>query len=169
MTVDMHKLERHHILKHYWGGPAMALGEDAAAVGEIENIDIEDGSVCLKEGNESHWYDSHLVTASLSNFHSLTREHARCIAGHLIFKGEKIKEEDIVQISDVNGNEWKPGTRTPWKAGVFIYLIDHRSIWITSSWSVIGMTGFGCTPDNIGKIIFLCCQLGYDVGNDFND
>jgi hypothetical protein len=42
-------------LKHYIGAPAFVLSSDSKS-GQIESIDMEDGSVLLKSGDQSNWY-----------------------------------------------------------------------------------------------------------------
>lgn len=165
MTVKMDKLERHHYLKHYLGGPAFIADENKVATGQIEQVDLEDGSVLIKSGTESHWYDGKIVSPSLKHFRNLTTEDIHCIVDHLMFGGKRLSESEIVTITCGHHNAWEPNGC--WEYGVFIHLLNDRIIWITRNWAVNGLKNLG-TPDNIGQIIFLLCEMGFDVTGVFN-
>ena len=167
MEIRMDQLERVHFLKHYLGGPALVSDENNISTGQIEQVELEDSSVLIKAGNESHWYDSKIVSPSLKKFKSLSREDIICIVDHLIFNGRKISESEILKIMCVHGTEWPDNGPTCWQHGAFVQLLNNDTMWITKNWSIIGMRGLHSTPDNIGTIIFLLCELGYDVTNTF--
>lgn len=154
MTIEMQNIGKVHFLKHYLGGPAMVLDEIQNVSGQMENIEIEDGSILIKSGEESHWFDSAKVSPSLKSFKQLTIEDIYTIVDHLRFSGKKMSSCEILSCDGDN-------------FGIFITLTGDRQIWITTNWSIIGLQNIGRTPDNIGIIIFLLCELGYDVMNQF--
>lgn len=150
MTIEMQKIGKVHFLKHYLGGPAMVLDQIQNVTGQIENVEIEDGSVLIKSGMESHWYDCARVSPSLKSFKQITSEDLHTIIDHLKFGGQKMFSNEILSCDGDN-------------FGILIILTGDRQIWITPNWSIVGLQNIGRTPDNIGTIIFLLCELGYDV------
>lgn len=153
-------------MKHYTGRPAVASDVNHAFVGQLEQVDLEDGSVSIKSGSESHWFDGGIVNPSLKKFKYLTTDDILEIVDEMIFNGRKISWKEVSKISTAAGVEWESETVEA-EFGVYIYLIDNSVIHITNTWSVIGLKGFDCPVDNIGKIIFFICELDYDVTGDF--
>ncbi len=154
--IIMEKLERKHYLKHYLGGPAMVLSPEENRTGQIEEIDMEDGSTLIKSGIESHWVEPDHVTPSLKQFKDLSTEDIHCIIQHLDFGSIKISESEIMKINKMDNG------------GVIIYFMRGDYIVISDNWAIFLKTHretFDQTimPFNTGTIIFLLCELGYDV------
>lgn len=161
MTIDMDKLDRAHYLKHYIGAPVLVSDENHMVSGQLEQIEFEDGSALVKSGNESHWYDGKIVSPSLKQFKNLTTEDIHCIVDHMVFQKVAISESEIISINCQHGSPLLPGGC--WlEMGIFIHLTNHRIIWVTPNWVISGLKNLGCI-DNIGTIIFLLCEMGYDV------
>lgn len=157
MVINMDQLQRIHYLKHYLGGPAMILREQQTITGQIEQVDIEDQSVLVKSGDRSQWVEGPHVSPSIKKFKDLSTEHIHCIVDHLIFHGKRMSSSEILSIGESQNRSF----------GISVLLTDNRVIWISQHWSIIGMDNIGRTPDNIGTVIFLLCELGYDVTGIF--
>lgn len=154
-VIDMTKLERKHYLKHYQGGFAMVLNEGIAVTGQIDEVDMEDGSVLINCGERSQWVEGEIVTPSLKQWKDLTEHDVHAIIDNCFFNGKKLNAQDIIQIIFRS-------------AHVSVHMNDdyHLSpIHIQYSWSIA--TQSGVAIDNIGSIIFLLCELGFDVTGQF--
>lgn len=163
MTVNMKTLERKHFLKHYLGGFAMVLGEDSFT-GQIEQIDMEDGSVLLKSGEISRWFPGELVTPSVKSFADFVcnKEDIATVIDHLKFKrfdGSylNIQSSNILHIHSAIGDSF-----------VFVELLTCDIV-IDKNWIVSLGTNREAQkqPDNATEIVFLLCELGYDVTGYF--
>lgn len=155
MVIDMDKLKRVHYLKHYLGRSAIVLDEHTQVHGEIENVDIEDDSVLIKSGERSTWFDADRVSPALKKFRDLTHEDIETIFRHTKFRGAYpiLSEMKLVRCGDLVG-----------------YYSEDVSYYISQDWSVWKSTGplNFIQPDNIGTIILLLCEMGFDVtGNAF--
>lgn len=154
-VLDMTKLERKHYLKRYVGGFAMVLDAGQMVTGELEQVDMEDGSVLIKCGERSQWIDGEKVTPSLKQWKDLTDEDIQTIIENVTFHGKRCSAGDIVRI-----------------ARRFDRIIVHMNddylfspFFIFQNWSIVAG---GVPIDNIGQIIFLLCELGYDVTGIFH-
>lgn len=160
----MARLERKHYLKHYLGGAAIVMDNDEVVTGQIEQVEMEDGSALIKSGVKSHWYDGKTVSPQLKKFKNLTVDDINCIVEHLIFGSIKLSIDEIISVTCPHGTEWAPNGC--YKYGIFVTLTSDRMIWITPHWAINGLKNLGC-PDNMGTIIFLLCEMGYDVTGTF--
>lgn len=164
MVINMKKLERRHYLKHYLGGFAMALNEHQSKTGQIEQVDMEDGSVLIKCGTQSHWFDDGQVTPSLKSFADFVSnpDDIASVLNNLTFYGGE-RPETHVNINFFQNYDTyilfksDPGSR--FQADLLIY----------EKWSIyLNRGGRLACPDNIASIIFLLCELGYDVTGTFS-
>lgn len=151
----MAKLERKHFLKHYQGGFAMVLDHGQTVTGQLEQVDMEDGSVLIKSGERSQWVDGEKVTPSLKKWKDVTDQDIRTIFEHARFHGKYFDLTDfkIVRTDSFIG-----------------YSSDEYFLYLTAGWNIYSvrrsnsqMTIVG----NIGTIIFLLTELGYDVTGMF--
>lgn len=150
----MTKLERKHYLKRYVGGFAMVLDEGLLVTGEIEQVDMEDGSVLIKCGERSQWIDGEKVTPSLKQWKNLSNLDIQTIIANITFHGKPVSG-DIMEI-----------IRCEEHVSVHLYGDYRRSpIHIHRGWSITSTNGEPI--DNAGQIIFLLCELGYDVTGIF--
>jgi len=157
MIIEMDKLEKKHYLKHYLGGPAMVLAPDYHQTGQLESLDLEDGSVCIKSGEKSSWSDDEHVTPSLKRFIELSLEDLKCIINNLRVNGQKLNSSLIVSIN-------------PLPKGFHVQLSNGFTILIDPYWNIYVHAGEDNLPlcvQNPGIIFFLLCEMGYDVTNYF--
>lgn len=155
MVVDMEKLERKHFLKHYQGGSAMVLQEGLSIVGQIDDVDMEDGSVRITSGERSQWVPGEIVTPALKQWKDITDEHL-----HVIFSNAKFENKQYI----IDGLEI---IRTNSYVG---FISDKFSLYLGADWNpflVQHDINKRISCSNIGTIIFLLCELGYDVTGAF--
>jgi hypothetical protein len=155
MTIEMEKLERKHYLKHYQGGFGMVLQDGIAVTGQIEEVDMEDGSILIHSGERSQWVEGNSVTPSLKHAKDITLDDLSTVVNNLIFYGRKldIRKWDLVYRKYSDRIEVDVNVPTLFTT-VIIY----------NNWSIV--TSHNVLPDNIGSIIFLLCELGYNVAPD---
>lgn len=147
-TLDMKKLDRKHYLKHYQGSFGMALRDGRTLTGQIESVDIEDGTVSLRSGEASHFIDGDEITVSLKKFKDLSDTDIQIIVDNIVIDSVRQKADDI----DIIDRE---------TIGCVNILMKDKVIFITDQWYI--HTKRVDYIDNIGTIILLLCELGYNV------
>jgi hypothetical protein len=161
MLLEMDKLERKHYLKHYLGGFAMVSNGHAVVTGQLEDIQMEDGSVLMKSGERSQWVDGEDVTPSVKTLKDMYSDFndLKILIDNIIIDGKSLCSNNVnfTKVS-YNGEIHR----------LFIpYDKDENSniLIVTGDWKIY--TVHRELPDNIGTIIFLLCELGYDVTGIF--
>lgn len=162
MLVEMEKLERKHYLKHYLGGFAMVLREGLSVTGQIEEVDIEDGSVLIHAGERSQWVDGESVSPSLKQWKDMGFTELECLFNNLDWSDNLPFQLDIEDYEMVRLDR--------------VIELRHRSaehvIYINDAWAIYcmipGRADTLITIKNVGTIIFLLCEMGYDVTGAFN-
>ncbi len=150
-------------LKHYLGCSAFAMDEHHASVGQIENIDLESDSVCIKTGEESHWFESSIVDASLKSFRQLEVNDILRLVDSLVFKGcGKVDFRDVISVQSIDNNDWI-SDNDKWKDGVWIRMNDGSVIVIAPNWHIVRVHNGESFVENIGDVIFLLCDMGFEV------
>jgi hypothetical protein len=172
-AIDMEKLERKHYLKHYLGGPAMVMAKGVHISGELEEIDLEDGSVSIKSGEESHWVDGDMVKPMIKSLDDLSDEDIKTICENVVINEDKIGSEIKAINKDYfrsfKGNGTKPFIyRITFINGKYLYITNALHIYsVRIDVSDKGRETVKIPIDNIATIIFLLCELGYDVTGIF--
>ena len=136
----------------------MVLGEDSFT-GQIEQIDMEDGSVLLKSGEISRWFPGELVTPSVKSFADFVcnKEDIATVVDNVKFSGSSlnIQSSNIIDI-------------LPFLRDGFVWIeLYGVNLIIDSNWIISLGSNRERHPDNTAEIMFLLCELGYDVTGHF--
>lgn len=157
-VINMDALSRKHYLKHYQGSFGMSLQEGQAMTGQIESIDMEDGTVAFNNAGITHYVDGSHVTPSLKQFKDLTTEDINNIFQNLKWSAAISVANDF--------SEWQISHDID--KIILRRIGTAREIIITREWSIIYRWGYDIHyPKNIGSIIFLLCEMGFDVTGIF--
>lgn len=156
----MKKLSRIHYLKHYLGGKVLVMDPTHFGNGMIENIDLEDNSVLIKQGEKSHWISPDQVTLPLKRFGDIDQDTIDTLLSNVLFQnhkidigGMKMMKRDISFIEFSNG-KFRMVLTDQW---IIRFYIPHLSDEIPFY------------PTNMPAIIFLLCELGFDVCGIFHE
>lgn len=163
-------MPRKSFIKHYLGGYAMNLNPNAPADGIIEDIDMEDGSVNLKNGERCTWYEGNQINPAPYTFKDLTDEHVKMIIDNIVYQKQNLNGSGFKQIT-----QCFLGDRT-WRNFRLVMPSPVHEVMIDSYWNIAVFTDIAADQDqdpalfidNPGQIFMLLCDLGYDVANYFN-
>lgn len=165
MVINMEKLERKHYLKHYLGGPTMILSSEQNIMGKMEQVDMEDGSVSIQAGEKSTWVDGDNVTPVIKSQDKITDDDIKILINNLLIGyGDDYEEEDSFPDVKLDSNDIDK-IKFYKNKGVIVTMNNGNMIRIRSNWRIESNWGF---VQNIGTIIFLLCEMGFDVTGQFN-
>lgn len=159
MLTELQPQKKSHVLKHFQGGRCHVFDtQNPHRMGEgfIDEVDIEDDMVLIKQGEESHWVDANFVYPGDKEFKDLKDEHLDILLRCIKFNGEYLDKEGV-----------RYRDRYFHKNFVFIPMGGHLYLYIHSNWNVVvkrvGEQIDIEFIDNMPEVIFTLCDMGFDV------
>lgn len=148
-----------HVIKHFQGSACHvfdAQNPNRIGNGIIEEVFLNDNIVCVRQGDESHYFDANVIYPDGLSFKDLKDEHLDILIPKIKFNGQPLDKQDLrYQDRYFNPNF------------ILIPMGNHLYLYIHNNWNIVvkrvGEQMDIEFIDNMPEVIFTLCNMGFNV------